>query len=203
MALVRPDKYPRYADQDIVDGTSGKNNVVEPSESKKNLGHGPLGAYPPRQYQNWLQRYIYNWIKFLDGEQVTVGPFAVEIPVSDLTVQQLFDIEWTITKDIVAIWFPTVLGTSNSTSLEVIPIDNGGVWPTEIVSGPAVRQRIPILLFDGTGGDKIGIAELPRLNSQSIQFYYPTTTGSIGNNFANSGSKGLLNATVVLKRDYT
>lgn len=66
MAEPRPTEFPEYARNDVVDPTSGVNNVVEPSEAKKDLGHGPSSEFPPRQYMNWLHRLTYKWLKYFD-----------------------------------------------------------------------------------------------------------------------------------------
>lgn len=63
---VKPTTVPRWASNDIIDPTSGVNNVIEPSEAKKDLGHGPKGEFAPRQYQNWFMRWVYRWLKLVD-----------------------------------------------------------------------------------------------------------------------------------------
>lgn len=201
MALVRPDKYPRYASTDVVDPTSSVNNVVEPSEAKKDLGHGPLGEFPPRQYQNWFMRMVWKWAKYLDGEQTTHGVFAVKITTPYLTAQQDFNIEWTIVKDIVAIWLPTVSGTSNNTGLVIVPVGNGGLWPTELVATD--NQWVPANVVDNNIL-RMGAVIPPKTTGTNLIYLNSSSTGSLGvGGFTGSGTKGIQRQTIIYKRDFT
>ncbi len=66
MTTNRPDKYPDWAINDVIDPISGQNNVIEPPQVKKDNGWGyrDKGA---RNWFNWLSRYTCNWIKYLDA----------------------------------------------------------------------------------------------------------------------------------------
>ncbi len=63
---MRPDQYPRFAEFNQVDPITKQNNVVEPTDAKKNYGWGyrDKGA---RQYFNYLHRLTYQWIVYLDS----------------------------------------------------------------------------------------------------------------------------------------
>lgn len=68
---ARPDAYPDWATSDVVDGTSGQNNAVEPPASW--LANGwSYKEKPPRNYDNWWKRYAGRWIRYLE-ERVTGG----------------------------------------------------------------------------------------------------------------------------------
>jgi len=69
----RPPKFPEWARVDYADPVLGGNNVIEPSEDKKDKGF--LKEYPPAQYQNWLGRLTNLWIQYLD-EIATGGSFT-------------------------------------------------------------------------------------------------------------------------------
>lgn len=68
MSITRPSIYPQWASEDVVDPTSGQNNVVTPPSEKQTNGWD-LKEFPPRQWFNWLGRYTYEWILWLDQQQ--------------------------------------------------------------------------------------------------------------------------------------
>lgn len=55
------------SDNDVVNSTSGENNVSEPPEAKKDLGWD-FREYPPRQWDNWFKRLVSKWIPYLNQE---------------------------------------------------------------------------------------------------------------------------------------
>lgn len=55
---------PEFAKSDLVDPTSGKNNVVEPSSNLKDYGWNPMRIRPARNIMNWLHRHTYECIKW-------------------------------------------------------------------------------------------------------------------------------------------
>lgn len=68
MSFTRPVIYPVWATEDVVDPVSGQNNVVTPPTEKQTNGWD-LSEFPPRQWFNWLGRYTYEWIAWLDQQQ--------------------------------------------------------------------------------------------------------------------------------------
>ncbi len=62
---TRPDKKPRWATVPTVNPTSGKNNVIEPSDGKKDLGWDYLEK-PARNFLNWVMNKAYEWIDYFD-----------------------------------------------------------------------------------------------------------------------------------------
>jgi len=67
----KPILYPEWASQDIQDPISQQFNVVEPPLEKKTDGWF-LGEKPNRQWWNWYQRLVYDWILWLDQQTSTV-----------------------------------------------------------------------------------------------------------------------------------
>jgi len=63
--MAKPTTLPQWADNDIVNPTSGQNNVVVPGATYKTEGWG-FDEIPPRQYDNWFKRWTYRWINWLD-----------------------------------------------------------------------------------------------------------------------------------------
>lgn len=66
--MAKPTVLPEFATQDLVDPTSTKNNVVEPSQSFKDYGWHPFRVRPIRNVMNWLHRHTYLWLKYIDDE---------------------------------------------------------------------------------------------------------------------------------------
>lgn len=77
--MPRPAQYPEWATNDVQDPLSQQWNVVEPSASKKSDGWF-LGEKPNRQYWNWLQRNIFDWIVWFDSlfsRDITTGAAGI------------------------------------------------------------------------------------------------------------------------------
>jgi len=66
MAVDRPSAYPEWAQNDVVNPTSGQNNVVAPDAAHKSDGW-EFKEKPPRQYFNWLGRQQENWTRYLEA----------------------------------------------------------------------------------------------------------------------------------------
>ena len=66
--MAKPTIIPEFASSDLTDPTSGENNVAEPTTNAKTYGWVPMLTAPFRQWMNWLHRYYYLWIKFIDDE---------------------------------------------------------------------------------------------------------------------------------------
>lgn len=61
----KPEVQPRFAIEDLVDPTSGVNNVVTPNTAFQNYGWHPFRMIPPRNIMNWIHRHTYfciNWL---------------------------------------------------------------------------------------------------------------------------------------------
>ncbi len=71
MAAIKPTVYPDFCvntngtDHNVVDSTTGENNVVAPDAGKK-LNGFLYNEKPPRQHFNWLYRIITQWVRWLD-----------------------------------------------------------------------------------------------------------------------------------------
>lgn len=69
---TKPTKLPEWASTDVVDGTSGQNNVEEPSEAKKDIGWSRQEK-PNRQWWNWLWRQAYLCFDWLFGTTIPLS----------------------------------------------------------------------------------------------------------------------------------
>lgn len=63
-----PATLPEFATDNVVDPTSGVNNVVEPSSEQKQYGWFPFRKRPERNVFNWLFRHIYNQLHWLNHD---------------------------------------------------------------------------------------------------------------------------------------
>ena len=62
---TKPTDKPEFARNDVIDGTTGLNNVIAPGETKKNEGFERLEK-PVYQYFNWIARFSYLWINYFE-----------------------------------------------------------------------------------------------------------------------------------------
>lgn len=85
----RPDKKPRWATEYKFSSVTNNPNVVEPTESKKNVGWDVFEP-PARNYFNWLGLKTYEWIDYLDYLATSLNK------VSDGDGENLFDVENTL-----------------------------------------------------------------------------------------------------------
>lgn len=66
MALPKPALLPEWATEDQQNPISGQWNVVVPPDEKK-LSGWTLGEKPNRQWWNWFNRTVFDWIAYLDS----------------------------------------------------------------------------------------------------------------------------------------
>lgn len=78
--MARPTEYPDWATTDVVDGTSGQNNVVAPSSAKQLVGWNRREK-PPRQWFNWMGRLTGQWIRQIVTELDEVNNSGWTVPV--------------------------------------------------------------------------------------------------------------------------
>lgn len=71
MALPKPAKFPEWARVPSTDPIVGGDNVVEPSEQKKDDGW-MRNEKPPANIQNWLHKITNDWLEYL-AEHVVPG----------------------------------------------------------------------------------------------------------------------------------
>lgn len=186
--MARPDKYPEWASQDVVDPTSGVNNVVEPSEDKKDLGHGPLGEFPPRQYQNWFMRLVYRWIVWIDSELHVSGTYEAKVSSTDFDAEYKFNIVWYKNGDIVTILFPFLSRDSDNTQLRISP-SSPSTWPAELV--PAESHFVPFFVRDNTTDLRVGQINIQTTDSSVWILGKPADDGDLGaGGFTSSNNKG-------------
>lgn len=66
--VTKPSVFPIWAQLNAVDPISGQNNVTTPPLEKQNYGWD-FNEQPPRNWFNWLGRYTYNWLQWLDQQE--------------------------------------------------------------------------------------------------------------------------------------
>jgi hypothetical protein len=84
---TKPTVYPTWAESNVVDPTSGQNNVTTPPLDKQEFGWA-FTEKPPRNWFNWLGRYTSLWIKWLaqqEAQSTTVNQAnAATTPIVDI-----------------------------------------------------------------------------------------------------------------------
>lgn len=63
---IKPTVFPRFATNDLNNGTGGAANVVEPGSAKKDTGWNE-GERPARETFNWIHRINNDWNVYLDS----------------------------------------------------------------------------------------------------------------------------------------
>ncbi len=147
---TRPDEKPRWATVPTVNGTTGKNNVIEPTEGKKNLGWD-YKEKPARNFLNWLHNKTYEWIDYFDTRPfvlkentvpdmnviIGAGSFRVRgLTLTELTEQTLGPITAPVTN-------PRLDRVVLNTVTSIIEIVTGAEAPSPVVPAVSIDQ-IPI-----------------------------------------------------------
>lgn len=84
---MQPSELPEWALLDVQDPLSGQYNVVEPPQEVKNEGWR-IGEKPNRQWWNWYNRTVYDWIVYFNSILGTGSTSQSLVPIWDgLTVQ--------------------------------------------------------------------------------------------------------------------
>jgi len=91
--MAKPAVTPVWADTDVVDPTSGKNNVATPPANYATKGWA-FDEFPPRQYANWLYRWLCRWVAYLD---TTVDAMLISIGLLQTAVSGLLSSIGTLT----------------------------------------------------------------------------------------------------------
>jgi len=145
----KPTTLPKFADEDKVDATSGQNNVVEPENDPHQRFGWDFKEQPPRNFFNWLHRWTYRWIQWLntsftrvhsDTKSMILTPLvgnftskgtgsAGALASGDL----IFDMKWMVINDIIFMIIPPQgvygqIDTANQ-SLALSPV--GGSFPSD------------------------------------------------------------------------
>lgn len=66
--VSKPTTFPVWATDNRVDPISGQNNVTTPPNEKQQYGWN-FNEQPPRNWFNWLGRYTYTWLAWLDQQE--------------------------------------------------------------------------------------------------------------------------------------
>ena len=88
--MSKPTTLPRFAELDQVDPTSGQNNVVEPPANWKDYGWD-YQEEPPRNYFNWLHRWTYEWLNWVDQKLIRTMTFVIAAYDSPQDAQEAAD----------------------------------------------------------------------------------------------------------------
>lgn len=80
MTVTRPTQLPVWAVQDQI-SPIGTNNVEEPPPEKQQFGWD-FQEFPPRNWFNWLGRYTYQWLDYLDQQEAQSVVVSVANSVS-------------------------------------------------------------------------------------------------------------------------
>jgi hypothetical protein len=135
--LLPPDVLPTWATQDLVDPTSGQNNVETPPDQAQQFGWS-FQQYPPRNWFNWLSRWTYNWLNYLkqnDSKSRTVITFAPQGGGdSDGPIVPLPMSSYVGTNPIVMIYIQDTNNVGSDKSCYV------GMWPLNTVSSTTPIQ---------------------------------------------------------------
>lgn len=86
MSFTRPTVLPEWAVDDQVDPVSLSNNVLTPPPQLQQYGW-PRGAFPPRNFFNWLGRQTYLWLAYLaqqEAQSITTSDNTGATPVVDV-----------------------------------------------------------------------------------------------------------------------
>lgn len=67
MALLTPNviDLPKFAEQDVIDGLTGQNNVVPAIVADEDFGWHPARRRPERNVMNWLHRFTYRQLRHM------------------------------------------------------------------------------------------------------------------------------------------
>lgn len=178
----RPTKLARWASVPIVNATTGLNNVLEPLESKKDLGWD-FDELALRNYQNWIDFTNYSWLNYM---QEHLDPFSViEQPVPDMTIQ--------VTSGVFR---------SEENTITEIAIQSSGA-----ITAPSSDPRIDLIALDESGivqvitGAEAGSPVVPDIvNSEYIPLatiLLQTTTTTISNDSVVSATNANIDAVKV------
>ena len=174
--MAKPTLFPDWALSDIIDPTSGQNNVVEPSAGQKNTGW-TFKQFPPRQFFNWLLRLTNEWLKWFD-ERITY----IELGFIDRSADIIAYNGWTslttkkfFVREINDLVFISYHFEGAGDPLNITVIYLPGTLELAADSGAVINMNLSIK--DG-GADTLGVSALAHeLNATRIYFYPDLTTG--------------------------
>ncbi len=202
MALTKPTKFPQWAtdangnDNDVVNPTSGQNNVVEPPAAKKLLGWD-FKEKPPRNWFNWLARLTAQWLKWLDEQTAETG--KVSASTADLSGSPSFDFEYRRQFGVVHLYIPFINGTSAGTLFRFL-----GALPAAIRPSGIRYCGITGGTADFGGGDVYINTQVQVNNSGDIIFYgAQRTNNAFATTWPATGSRQILGVVVTYNLSVT
>jgi hypothetical protein len=153
--MAKPTLYPDWSvkvdgtDNDVIDGTTGENNVVDPSAGKKLTGF-LYDEKPPRQNFNWLFRIITQWIRWFDASvidlysKLTASAIANDSTVAGTNVDDALDTLGGLISGLGSDDIhndSTITGTTVSNALVTLSSDTG-ITNTSDMEGSAVHDAL-------------------------------------------------------------
>jgi hypothetical protein len=174
--MPKPGSIPRWATNNVVDGTSGINNKVAPTSGQQDSGFVPLNVKPSRQHINWLLNLTGLWITYFDGVIDQDVRANASPAFTTLTVNNIIRNGGNI-----------VIQTLSSGNISIIASDNfnqtvGGTALQDI-TGATSKVRV-----NGGAGKRQVQAELEMLDSLSA------ATATIDNETGNINTPGTIDA---------
>jgi hypothetical protein len=175
--MAKPTKYPDWALVDIVDPTSGQNNVVEPGATQKNTGW-TFKQFPPRQFFNWLHRLTNDWIKWFDERliHIELGFVDRSADITSYNGWASFTTKKFFVREINDNVFISYIFEGPGDPLNPTVIYLPGTLELAADAGSVMTMNISI---ENGGSDALGLSVLtPELNSTRI-YFYPNLTSPI------------------------
>jgi hypothetical protein len=115
--MAKPTVLPRWALNDIVNATSGENNVVAPPAGYDTLGWD-FKEKPPRQYFNWLGRTTHDWLAWLQEQTEPIGKFSAS--TVDMSGSPSYDFEYRRQFGVVHLTIPFMSGTAVASTFQFL-----------------------------------------------------------------------------------
>jgi hypothetical protein len=191
---------PDFALTDVVDPTTGENNVIEPTNDYKQYGWYPAGMKPKRGFMNWIHRKTAEYLQFITDEVVPGlnSSYDRAVPTDeDILDFGLRGFESPVTFKVhckkysdgrVVIDVDGVFGVSSDTNMDSFTT----AIPSKYLSNVILQACIPVALLNGATTpylpNAIGVCQI--LTSGMLQF--KTFDGSVfnDNGFINEHVKG-------------
>jgi hypothetical protein len=142
-----PSELPRWATTIIVDPVTNAPNIVEPTESKKDIGWNAFEP-PARNYFNWFQNLVYQWLNYFNfrltvGEKITDGNGSQLFGITNSVIMLFAVDKVTPANYIQAMGFRgTSTPTLHVTSSNVLTLGSGGADGSQAISGGTAANII-------------------------------------------------------------
>jgi hypothetical protein len=221
--MAQPATFPEWADSDLLDPTSGVNNVTTPPAGIQANGWNPAGVFPLRQHDNWFKRWVSRWLKWTRDElapqvnylryltiveaETTSFDFSEgAIPFDIYCIRNILTIDGipqtgANLDELVTLTFPEITGTSIATILRLQPRNHatGGEWPSWFIH--AFQQAKSPFLWIDDGNIKPGSIEMPANATARLICRIIDSSNNLvfSTGFTASGSKGFQSQTITVR----